>query len=137
MEIVTRYDDKHVNTYSITDVLFKLLDKYPHAKNIYVILDNAAYHHAKVVKGLFEKTRIQLLFLPPYSPNLNLIERLWRFFHKKVTAFKHYKTFHQFKDASCQFFEKLPDYEPELRTLLTDNFTIIGKPTSKIITAWV
>ena len=76
MEIVTRYDDKHVNTYSITDVLFKLLNTYPHAKNIYVILDNAAYHHAKVVKGLFEKTRIRLLFLPPYSPNLNLIERL-------------------------------------------------------------
>lgn len=135
MDVIWRYDKEKVNTYSILHVLLDLKKKYPEAQNIYVILDNAAYNHAKLLKRAFDKTPIKFVFLPPYSPNLNLIERLWRFFHTKVTEFKHYKTFENFKESSFAFFEKMKDYEPELRTLLTENFNIIGKPNSKIITA--
>ena len=135
MDVTWRYDKEKVNTYSILHVLLDIRKKYPKAQNIYVILDNAAYNHAKLLKRAFDKTPIKFVFLPPYSPNLNLIERLWRFFHKKVTEFKHYKTFQEFKDMSLSFFEKFKDYEPELRTLLVENFNIIGKTNSKIITA--
>lgn len=53
---------------------------------VYLVLDNASYYHARVVKRwILNHPRFKLLFVPSYSPNLNLIERLWRFFHQKVT----------------------------------------------------
>lgn len=111
MDIVTRWDQEKVNTYSILHVLLDLRKAYPKARHIYVILDNASYNHAKLLKRAFDKTPIKFVFLPPYSPNLNLIERLWRFFHKKVTEFKHYKTFQEFKESSLAFFDRFKEYE--------------------------
>ena len=135
MAIVTRWDEEKVNTYSILHVLLDLQKAYPKARHIYVILDNARYNHAKLLKRAFDKTPVKFVFLPPYSPNLNLIERLWRFFHKKVTEFKHYKTFQEFRESSLAFFDRFKEYDAELRTLLTENFNIIGRTNSKIITA--
>jgi len=89
----------------------------------YLILDNAKYHHAKLVKNwLLHHLRFKLIFLPPYSPNLNIIERLWRFFHQKVTNNHYFETFKEFKDATSTFFHNLKDYRVELDTLLTENF---------------
>ncbi len=64
--------------------LRKVLTKYPTGK-IVMILDNARIHHAKLLKTLLEaNTRLQLVFLPPYSPNLNLIEGLWKWLKEKI-----------------------------------------------------
>jgi transposase len=52
----------------------------PTAKRIYVICDNARYYGSKKVRHFLDSSKIELVFLPPYSPNLNLIERFWKFF---------------------------------------------------------
>lgn len=99
----------------------KNLDK----KNLYLVLDNAAYNRAKSVQNLSKKLEIKLLYLPPYSPNLNIIERLWKFMKKKVLANHHYESLAQFKASISTFFRNIWRYWDELKTLLTDNFQIM------------
>ncbi len=90
---------------------------------IYMIMDNAKYHHSRMVKNwLLHHPRVKLVFLPPYSPNLNIIERLWRFFHMKVTNNHYFETFKEFKEATSAFFHNLSHYQTELDSLLTENF---------------
>lgn len=92
---------------------------------IYLVLDNASYYHGKLVKAwVSSHARFRLLFLPAYSPNLNLIERLWRFFHQQITYNRYFKTFDEFKTTTLDFFKNLKQYEKELATLLTDNFQL-------------
>ena len=55
---------------------------------ITLVMDNARYQHCKVVQALARSLKIELLFLPSYSPNLNLIERLWKFVKKECLACK-------------------------------------------------
>ena len=115
-------EEETVNSTSTIRLLDKLAVKHPIGK-IHLVLDNASYHHSKVVKLWLKKhRRFKLHFLPPYSPNLNLIERLWRFFHLKVTWNRYFATFEEFKKETLKFFKQLSRYGPELDTLLTDNF---------------
>src|SRR3990167_9311061 len=93
--------------------------------NVYLILDNASYYHAKLVKQWIRyHPRFTLLYLPTYSPNLNIIERLWRFFHQRITYNRYFETFDEFQTTSLDFFKNLNLYEKELTTLLTDNFQL-------------
>ena len=64
-----------------------------------LVLDNARYQRCAVVQQLAEELRIELLFLPAYSPNLNLIERLWKFVKKEVLTCRYYDDFARFKAA--------------------------------------
>ena len=98
----------------------------PEAQTIYIICDNARYYRSKIVKEYLSNSTIELIFLPPYAPNLNLIERYWKFFKKKVLYGRYYETFALFKQACDAFFSAADRYRAELRTLLTDNFQIIG-----------
>ena len=75
-------------------------------KKIHIICDNVPYQHAKAVKKKAKKLGIHLIYLPGYSPNLNLIERYWGFLKKKVLVNKHYETFEQFKDMVLKFSKK-------------------------------
>jgi transposase len=98
---------------------------YPEAPAIYVFCDNAAYYHSKKIQKYLETSRMHLEFLPPYSPNLNLIERLWRFMHKHVSHNRYYPTFSGFKEESLMFFDRLPEeFADNLRSLLTLSFPI-------------
>lgn len=133
LDVTIREEATSVNAYSVVHILLDLMAKYPDAKNIYVVLDNAGYNRAKIM-DVFKYTRIKLMFLPPYSPNLNLIERLWRFFHSQVTRFKHYKTFAEFQKACRSFFDNIQQYRPQLKSLLAENFNIISKPPSNFLT---
>lgn len=93
---------------------------------IYLIADNAKYYRAKKVREFLENNpRVKLLFLPPYSPNLNVIERLWWFFKKKKMYNKYYEKFALFREECLSFFENIHLYKDELKTLMTDNFHII------------
>lgn len=124
-QVVIRHDET-INAQS-TLALFKMLDKkHRKAENIYVIADNARYYRSKVVKSFLVNSRIKLIFLPPYSPNLNLIERLWKYFRKVVLYNRYYETFAEFKERSLMFFATLREHKTALRTLLTDNFEIIA-----------
>ena len=93
---------------------------------LYIILDNAKYYRSKLVQEFLEQNqRIQFMFLLPYSPNLNIIERLWKFFKKKTTYNKYYEKFAVFKEKCFDFFTNIDKYKIELKSLMTDNFQLI------------
>ncbi len=110
----------------IKSLLTEMRKDYPDAKNIYAFLDNARYNYNREVREKADELNIKLKFLPPYSPNLNLIERLWKFLKKKLRKNKYYDTFEKFKTSIFEFFENIEQYKPELEKLLTLKFEIIN-----------
>lgn len=95
------------------------------AETLHLFLDNARYNRAYSVQEKAKRLNIVLHYLPPYSPNLNLIERLWKFFKKKVIKNRYYGTFAEFSDAIVSFFHRLDRYDSELESLLSLKFEII------------
>jgi transposase len=92
-------------------------------KPVTVVLDNASYHRAKVVRQYAETLGIELLFLPPYSPNLNLIERVWKLVKKLALTSRTLSDFDAFAESITQTVEQLEtEHRKELLTLLTPNF---------------
>ncbi len=125
LEPVVRFDDT-INADS-TIALFEQLEQANLVATwIYVICDNARYYRSKAVKEYLKTSRIKLVFLPAYAPNLNLIERLWKFFKKKVLYNRYYESFREFRKACEEFFLNPRKYHRELRSLLTENFEIVG-----------
>ena len=117
--------EKTINSTAIIKLLNRLIKLQPDGK-IHLILDNASYYHADIIRDWkSHHYRVKFHFLPPYSPNLNLIERLWRFFHQKVTNNHYFETYAEFKNTSLKFFKNLGKYKKELSTLMTDNFQLI------------
>lgn len=107
-------------------LLIKNLEEHQPEGEIYLILDNARYNHAiKVSNYIKESGRVHLVFLPSYSPNLNIIERLWLFLHQKILNDHYYETFPEFKQAVLNFFQNINIYKQELRSRLTDSFQTI------------
>lgn len=92
---------------------------------LYVILDNARYQHNKQVLAHCEELGVTVLFLPTYSPNLNAIERFWKFLRKKVLKDHYYATFSEFVTALKEFLTHVGNYLEELASLVTDNFEIV------------
>ena len=104
-----------------------ILKAYRRAPAIVLFLDNATYFKAEIVTTwLKDHPKLKLEFLPPYAPNLNLIERFWKFFKRQVLYNRYYEAFNDYKNACKQFFRELDSYVPQLRSLLTENFEIIG-----------
>jgi len=118
--------DNSINAQSTICLLKKIEIKHSQAGVIYVVCDNAGYYRSKLVKEYLDYSKIMLVFLPPYSPNLNLIERYWKFFKKKVLYNQYYETYDEFKKACKSFFRKKKKYQAELKSLLTENFQIIN-----------
>ena len=95
--------------------------------SLLVVLDNARYQRAHTVITLAKQLHIQLLFLPPYSPNLNLIERFWKFLRKTVTRNTFYATFADFRAAVQQVLNNISQYADELASLMTENFHLFDQ----------
>jgi transposase len=90
---------------------------------ITLVLDNARYQYCQRVWDLAENLGIELLFLPSYSPNLNLIERLWKFVKKKALRGRYYATFAEFRNAIDDCLSQIGSkYRPALKTLMTHEF---------------
>jgi transposase len=90
---------------------------------ITLVLDNARYQHCALVIDLAKSLNIHLEFLPSYSPNLNLIERLWKFIKKQVLYGRHYGTFGEFCAAIDGCLAKIPTaHRDSLESLMTHNF---------------
>ena len=120
-------ESETINAQSTINLFTKILSENKKAKSIYIISDNAKYYHAQVLnEWLLNNSKIKMIFLPSYSPNLNLIERLWKFFHKKVTCNKYYEKFTLFRREVLMFFNTIKYKWDELETLLTENFQITG-----------
>jgi transposase len=95
-------------------------------KRLLLVLDNARYQRATSVQALAKQLRIRLLFLPPYSPNLNLIERFWKFLRKQVLRNTYYATFAEFRAAIQRLLTNLETYAEELTTLMTEKFHLFS-----------
>lgn len=88
-----------------------------------IVLDNARYQHFQAVKDKAAQLGITLIFLPPYSPNLNIIERLWKYTRKEVLNARFFETPALFHEALRRFFEEdIRHHHDSLRTLLTLKF---------------
>jgi len=75
-------------------------------------------------------SKIKQIFLPAYSPNLNLIERVWKLMRKKVIDVCFYRTFEEFRQKIVEFFEHIEKYKQELESLISWNFHIPKSKTS-------
>jgi transposase len=122
---VTTVSSDSINAQSTIELFKKLEEKYPLAQRIVAVCDNAAYYRSKMVADYLKTSRVEIKFLPPYSPDLNLIERLWRFMNKKVRNNRYYEKFLDFKTAICTFFENIPKHREELQPLLSRKFAYV------------
>jgi transposase len=92
-----------------------------------LVLDNARYQKCAVVQALAASLGIELLYLPGYSPNLSLIERLWRFVPKESLDSTYYEDFARFTAAIDQCLGDLPTvHKGEMATLMTHEFQMFG-----------
>lgn len=124
LSIISNLTERKCNTERVVELLIKIKEKYPH-KKIVIILDNAKYNHANNTRYFARKMKIKLLFLPSYSPNLNLIERLWKFTKKKLVHNLYYEKFDLFVNEVKRYFENIDQYRPELIDIMTKKFEII------------
>jgi transposase len=92
-ELVTVCNDTYINALSICELLQKIRNSVAVGEMITLVLDNAAYQRCDFVTELAKDLKIELLFLPTYSPNLNLIERLWRYVRKDCLNSKYFTHF--------------------------------------------
>ena len=126
-EPVTVCNDTYINAESVCELLKNIADMYAGIP-ITLILDNARYQKCKTVFDLAASLNIELLYLPAYSPNLNIIERLWKFVKKKCLWSKYYGDFKDFKAAITDCLNQTHTaYKNELETLLTLNFQTFKK----------
>jgi len=126
-KIVYEQSDK-VDEMSIQSFLYRLRKHHPGNYHVHVIWDNAGYHCSKLVKEFAEELGIILHYLPPYSPNLNPIERLWKIMHEQVTYNRYYENFLDFTEAIQYFFRHIGKKKTLLRSRITDNFNVLESP---------
>ena len=118
---ITILSEKTINTHAMMRLILTLEEKQPTGE-ILLIVDNASYNHSyELHLFLSDHPRVHLKYLPAYSPNLNLIERLWKFFHQKHHD-RYFEKFKEFETEVLSFFKNIHQYDAELKTLLTDSF---------------
>ena len=111
-----------INAASVCELLVQLRRAHRHLP-ISVFLDNARYHRARDVRAKAAELNIELLYLPPYSPNLNLIERFWKFVKRHCLYSRYYETFELFHTTIDTFIQTAnQEYKTELTSLLTPRF---------------
>ena len=127
-------EDLTLNAESTIRFFQKIEESYPCKRKIHVFCDNAPYYRNKAVKQYLSCSKIILHFLPPYSPNLNPIERLWKWMKERVIYNTYYERFEDFKGAVIGFFAVLATLAAEsvlgqsLRSQVRDKFRAIGFP---------
>ena len=126
-EVVRREAGK-ITSAAMIELFDDLAARHPTATAIRVVLDNASYNHSKQIKAYLSQDgcRITLVYLPPYAPNLNLIERLWCLMKKKALWNQHYPCLADFKAAINRFFDNIASYHAEIASLITGAFHFIG-----------
>lgn len=126
-EVITVENEGYINSASVGELLIKI-KQHRNCEKVTLVLDNARYQTCNAVKEAASKLDIELLFLPPYSPNLNLIERLWKFVKRHALNSRYYSDFNDFKEAIVNALR--PDSGEllrELETLLSLEFQDFSK----------
>ncbi len=93
-----------LNAESVMDFMGHIRQQYQSDNLLHLILDGAGYRRAAVVKEAAEKLNIHLHFLPPYSPNLNPFERLWKVMNEKVRNNQYFHSAKEFREQNSRFF---------------------------------
>lgn len=119
------FNTSYINADSVVQLLQRIAIDYA-GMPIYIVLDNARYQHCKLVMETAKQLQINLVFLPPYSPNLNLIERLWKFVKAEVCSSNYYPDAKSFQNAIIGFLNQLHrnDLRKQLKSRLTLNFQL-------------
>ena len=110
----------------------KIEEAYPTKTKVHIFCDNARYYKNRAVREHLESSKIKLHFLPPYSPNLNPIERLWKWMKERVMYNTYYQEFEEFKEAIMGFFRLISGLDPgcqfgkEFRARVGDRFRPLG-----------
>lgn len=125
-EVTTFINTTYINVEAVKTFLQSLHDKYQ--QKIYIVMDNARYQHCAEVMNFANELDIEILFLPAYSPNLNIIERLWKFAKKTVLYGKFFDSPNLFHQAIRDFFASVNEkFSENLKSLLTLNFQRLPK----------
>ncbi|MGZ8216356.1 IS630 family transposase [Methylomagnum sp.] len=127
-QMVTITSHEYINARSVCDLLTAIAAA-GFDLPVTLVMDNARCQHAKLVKALAEELNIELLYLPAYSPNLNVIERLWKFIRKQGLNSKYYESYELFHAAisSCLLEVGTGVHAPELKTFLRLRFQRFDK----------
>lgn len=126
-ELITVTNDSYINAQSVCELLWQIYELNLGIP-ITLVLDNARYQKCLIVKELSELLNIEMLYLPPYSPNLNLIERLWKFVKKQCLYSKYYSDFGVFKNAIMDCLDRThTTHKKDLDSLLTLKFQVFKK----------
>jgi len=122
----------YVNAETTVAFFDQIKTAYPKAPKIHIILDQSGYHRSQLVRDAALEKHIELHYLPPYSPNLNSIERLWKVMNEEERDNVFFSSAKMFRDAINNFFDvKLPNIAQSLRGRINDNFqTIKPVPSS-------
>lgn len=126
-ELITITNDAYITAESVC-ALFEKIAKLYVGIPITIFLDNARYQRCALVMEKAKSLNIELCFLPAYSPNLNLIERVWKFVKKKCLYSKYYEKFPAFKTAISKCLEEtMTTHNADLDSLLTLRFQLFQK----------
>lgn len=117
-----------INAESIALFLIKLRRLHPEKCIIHLIWDNAGYHRDKNIQAFAKGLAIKLHYLPPYSPNLNPIERIWKLMHESVTYNKYHESFSEFSHSTIRFLKNIGRKKSILQSRITDNFQVLNSP---------
>jgi transposase len=121
-EVVTVQNLTYITAETVCELLRLLAGSHPGIP-ITIILDNARYQRCALVQAMAQTLGIELLYLPTYSPNLNLIERFWKFVKKQCLYSKYYADSQSFQQAILQCIERAPtQHKDDLESLLTLRF---------------
>jgi transposase len=127
-ELVTVTNDTYITAQSVCALLEKIANLYVGIP-VTIFLDNARYQRCALVMETAKRLNIELCFLPSYSPNLNLIERFWKFVKKKCLYSHYYEKFPAFKEAISKCLEETATtHKSDLDSLLTLRFQLFEKP---------
>lgn len=124
---VTAHFSKTINAQTTMELFDKIQLVYKDKTTIYFVIDNATYYKNKDVKAYLEKPdcKIKLIFLPSYSPNLNFIERLWKYMKKYIIGVKYREKFKEFEADVRYFFDNIHQYEKELRQFVGTELRLV------------
>jgi len=121
-ELIRVCNQTYINSHTVCELLYKIA-ALELATPITLVLDNAAYQRCKLVQELAENLNIELLFLPSYSPNLNLIERLWKFVKKQALHSRHHTNYADFQAVIDNCLDELTTtHKSAVASLLTLKF---------------
>ena len=127
-KLTTITNDSYITSIQVCELLKNLAVEYA-GRPLYIVLDNASYQKCNLVKALAIDLGINLVFIPSYSPNLNLIERFWKFAKSKLRT-KYYTDFKEFADkidtitasSDCEF-------KKDIDKLITEKVQLFDTPS--------